>query len=292
MMRRNGLMSFAEGTSSSTLQSVSVEDQVKDQARNEAADQVEDQARDHAQDEARDQAKDEAEDRVMEPGKEEVKEEGQSTSTELGQQLENPHFSLIADTHSLVPQLPKPAAPIRTRSDRQHTLSDLQESALPMTAKDLFARAADIMRQSNDMSGVMFIDASYAATGLQGTQPTDSGKHCKILGFATDDRSSLKGDVLPPEMTPRETNFMWVLDQYPHGYTLSYDGAEDIPCNEQPLPNEPVPDTTDTLQQNKQFQLPDKDRAQHRARVKALVPNIKSALFLPLWYKNDTSVTI
>jgi hypothetical protein len=277
-------MSFAEGTSASTLQTVSVEDQAKDQAKNEAADQVEDQARDDAKDEVNRQK--------MERKIAEDKEQIPSTSNRLEQLPENKQFSMTTYTDSPVLPLSKPAGPTRTRSDRRHTLSDLQESVLPMTAKDLFARAADIMRKSNDMSGVMFIDASYAATALEGTLPTDAGKHCKILGFATDDRSSLKGDMLPPDMTPRESNFKWVLDQYPHGYTLSYDGAEDVPCNEQPLHNDPVPDPMDSEQQNKELPLPDKDRAQHRARVKALVPNIKSALFLPLWYEDDTTITI
>jgi hypothetical protein len=161
-----------------------------------------------------------------------------------------------------------------------------------MTIKELFARAADIMRQSNDMSGVMFIDASYAATGLQSTQPTDTGKPCKILGFATSERSSVTGDLLPAEMTPKEHNLRSVLEQYPHGYTLSCDGSEDE-AHDAPLPtpNEPVSDTTDDWQQDKELPIADIDRGRHRARVKALIPNIKSALFLPLWYGNGTRIT-
>lgn len=59
--------------------------------------------------------------------------------------------------------------PISTdRSERRPSVGDLQDMVLPDTMKDLFARAADIMRRSNDMDGVMFLDAMVAATSING----------------------------------------------------------------------------------------------------------------------------
>jgi hypothetical protein len=287
-------MSFAEGSSALTLKAISTEDQANDQAKNEANDQAEDRTIEESK-EAEKAAK---EGEVGQPGYEAKLDTTESCESESTKQSslkddgmgEAPAKPQPDTTEPLLsPPLPcvKPAAPSRARSDRRHTLSELQESLLPTTTKELFAKAAEIMRQSNDMSGVMFIDASYAATGMQGTQPTDVEKRCKILGFATSERSSMRGDFLPAEMTPKEYNLRLVLEQYPHGYTLSCDGSEDESHDAPlPTPNEPVSDTTDDWQQDKELPIADKDRARHRARVKALIPNIKSALFLPLGYEN------
>ncbi|KAL5119499.1 hypothetical protein ACEQ8H_002564 [Pleosporales sp. CAS-2024a] len=99
-------------------------------------------------------------------------------------------------------------------TDSKRSVGDLQDSILPLKVKDLFSRAAVTMRQSNDMSGVMFLDASYAASGPQDIPPT---KRCNILGFATEDWSSLGSDMLPIDMTPYESNFTSILEQYPQG---------------------------------------------------------------------------
>jgi hypothetical protein len=108
-------------------------------------------------------------------------------------------------------QYARVASPSQESPDRRRSVSDLQESLLTETTKELFARAADIMRRSNDMSGVMFMDASYAATGPQESLPKKAGKHCQILGFATHDHSSLLGDTMPTDMIPLEVNLKRVL---------------------------------------------------------------------------------
>jgi signal transduction histidine kinase len=180
-------------------------------------------------------------------------------------------------------QYAKLASPSHEPSDRRRSVSDLQESLLSGTTKELFARAAEIMRRSNDMSGVMFMDASYAATGPQDLHPMNVGKHCQILGFATDDRSSLRGDVLPIDMIPCESNFKQVLAQYPQGYSLSCDGVDEDSHFENNSPTEQFSYFADIAPKEHRLQAINKDREQHSARVKALIPGIKSALFLPLW---------
>lgn len=164
------------------------------------------------------------------------------------------------------------------------SVDDLQNDLLPATTKSLFARASAIMRRSNDMSGVMFIDASCASRGVQNTLPLNTGKRCQILGFATENTSSLNSDVLPPTMVPYEANFKCVLDQYPHGYSLDCDeehGESDD--GDGGLHPERTFKWPDGSQERQKLQVVTKNRSQLTARVKALIPDAKSALFLPLW---------
>jgi hypothetical protein len=140
------------------------------------------------------------------------------------------------------------------------------------------------MRRSNDMDGVTFLDASVSGTGALGNLPVGTGKQCQLLGFATADLSSLEGDVFPSEMTPSEASLKWTLEQYPHGYSLDCDDANGSLWNEDTRPISNSSSTT-TIPSEQQVELQEavKDRAQHSARIKDLVPGIKSALFLPLW---------
>jgi hypothetical protein len=181
-------------------------------------------------------------------------------------------------------ETPQHLPPIDGSTDRRRSVVDLRDSLLPATAKELFARAADIMRRSNDMSGVMFMDASYAASVLQDTRPASDGRRCQILGFATEDQSSLKGDILVADMVPRESNLKWVLEQYPQGYVLEQlDVGAEASQLEHGQPSPSLSDSEKILQPNEPILHADKDREQHTARVKALIPGTKSALFLPFW---------
>lgn len=174
-------------------------------------------------------------------------------------------------------------APTKPTTDRRGSASDLQQSLMPATTKELFARAADIMLRCNDMSGVMFIDAAVAATGPSETQPNSSGKRCHILGFATAELSSSRGNLLPAHMIPHESSLKWVLEHYPHGYSLDCNDAEATVWLDAGKSTEELSDPKEGLQPTQELQTTAKDRAQHTARVRALIPNIKSALFLPMW---------
>jgi signal transduction histidine kinase len=170
----------------------------------------------------------------------------------------------------------QPSAP-----ERRLSISDLQDSLVPTTTKEIFARAADIMRKSNDMDGVTFIDASVAATGLQGMPSIDAGKRCQILGYATAEGSSLQGDVLPVGMTPYESNFAWVLEQYPRGYSMDCEEAQAYPWTDN---SETMAEKLDPRRGTKPgLQKADRDRLRHVESIQALIPDVKSALFLPLW---------
>jgi signal transduction histidine kinase len=212
---------------------------------------------------------------------------------DLGQVLEtpkqqdgctkDPQTGAVMLEENVPQQYDRAASPSHESSNRRQSVSELQESLLSGTTKELFARAAEIMRRSNDMSGVMFMDASYAATGPQDPLPKNAGKHCQILGFSTHDQSSSRGDVLPIDMVPCEANFKQVLSQYPQGYSLSCDGAEESSHSEDNAPNESFSYFADIVPKEQRLQVVNKDREAHNARIKALIPNIKSCLFLPLW---------
>ncbi|KAH7402409.1 hypothetical protein BKA66DRAFT_435834 [Pyrenochaeta sp. MPI-SDFR-AT-0127] len=171
-------------------------------------------------------------------------------------------------------------------SERRYSAGDLQDKMLPNTTRDLFSRASDIMRRSNDLDGVMFLDASIAGGAFIGgdRSPTPaSGKQCQILGFATVDNASINNDTMPTDMIPDEGNFAWLLKQYPHGYSLDCDDAQAVSWTEDGvLPNSPVgPENVDNMDQTGRYVT--RQQVEHVLRVKALFPNIKSALFLPLW---------
>jgi hypothetical protein len=183
------------------------------------------------------------------------------------------------DTHSSA----KLQAPAQATSDRRGSASDLQQSLLPATTKELFARAAEIMLRCNDMSGVMFIDAAIAATGPSESEPNNSGKRCHILGFATADLSSSTGGMLPVHMIPHESSLKWVLEHYPHGYSLDCNDAEATVWSDAGQSKEDLSHPLENSQQSPELPTTAKDRAQHTARVRNLIPNIKSALFLPMW---------
>ncbi|KAI8938103.1 hypothetical protein NX059_005772 [Plenodomus lindquistii] len=169
--------------------------------------------------------------------------------------------------------------PERKRTERRPSVGELQDSVVPDAMRELFSRAADIMRTSNDMDGVIMLDASIAATSVDGEDRSTSrvsGKFCQILGFATSDKSSLAKDVMPESMIPKESDLAWLLTQYPQGYSLDCDDEQAISLTDQ-----------DALEHGA-TRHKDGDASQAASRlyistVKSLIPNIKSALFLPLW---------
>ena len=230
--------------------------------------------------------------------------EGGSTSTSSGEHVQAPISALhnrvaamkenrdqdevnsqpngAVHARSTAQKIEVPMSPTDGSIDQPRSVRELQESLLPANTRNLFARAAEIMHTSNDMN-VMFLDASYAARSHE-ERPSSSGKRCQILGFAMESQSSVKGDALPHEMIPCESNFKWALEQYPEGYCLNYDAADDsgVPSDANSLEEDFV-HPIDAAQRIPGIQTARVDREWHKARVKDLIPNVKSALFLPLW---------
>lgn len=169
--------------------------------------------------------------------------------------------------------------------ERRPSMSDLQGSVIPNAMRELFARAAEIMRRSNDMDGVVFLDASVAATSIDGGDPSPSrvsGKLCQILGFAMHETSSYEDNHMPKNMILTESNLSWLLKQYPQGYSLDCNEEQAIPLTDQDV----LP--VGALSIDTAITIPSQPPtltalSMHISTLKVLFPDIKSALFLPLW---------
>ncbi|OJD38041.1 sensor histidine kinase response [Diplodia corticola] len=142
----------------------------------------------------------------------------------------------------------------------------LQDSILPSGAKRMFSRAANIMRESSALSGVIFFDASMANVLPTGATPpqtssddsdaeastalttstaeessgsnlssTSSGPSiptCKILGFADASRSSRDGSRIRKDyLMLTETSLRKFLTRHPHGkiFNIARQATDDVP---------------------------------------------------------------
>ncbi|KAF1833791.1 hypothetical protein BDW02DRAFT_551737 [Decorospora gaudefroyi] len=169
---------------------------------------------------------------------------------------------------------------------RRDSVSDLQNMVLPNTARKLFARAADIIRKSRDMDGIMFLDASVATTGFTSgdASPTRRGaKPCQVLSFATQDRSSSRNELLPADMTPLESDFTLLLKQYPEGYCLDCAELQPVPATCDTTPATESGTSKQPKPEDRTHRESPMDHTQLMMRLEELLPGIKSALFLPLW---------
>ncbi|KAL1608176.1 hypothetical protein SLS60_003115 [Paraconiothyrium brasiliense] len=66
---------------------------------------------------------------------------------------------------------------IQASSTNERSIGTLQNSILPLHSKDMFSRAANVMRASSNLDGVLILDASVAATGhrqFPGTNEEDA----------------------------------------------------------------------------------------------------------------------
>ncbi|KAF9693756.1 hypothetical protein EKO04_008315 [Ascochyta lentis] len=151
---------------------------------------------------------------------------------------------------------------VRARSTRNTSLRALQDTILPMNARSMFARAANVMLASSELDGVLILDASIAATGhrqhpaapererLSGqlSDATESaGAHSKSESSeeSSNNSSGNRGPnssspkecqvlgaapsrpVVNPDGTPgvgslAETNLARLLREYPHGKIFNY----------------------------------------------------------------------
>ncbi|KAF2856788.1 hypothetical protein T440DRAFT_512793 [Plenodomus tracheiphilus IPT5] len=176
--------------------------------------------------------------------------------------------------------------PERRKAERRPSVGDLQGTIVPNTMRELFARAADIMRKSNDMDGVVFLDTSIAARSVNGgDRPPSrmSERPCQILGFSMHDHSSYGNDSMPEEMIPKESNLAWLLKQYPQGYSLDCYEEQAVPLvNQESLSDDSSSPGCGTSTVPSPLLTPTA-LGTHISTVKSLFPNIKSAMFLPLW---------
>ncbi|KAL0260925.1 hypothetical protein SLS55_004617 [Diplodia seriata] len=186
-----------------------------------------------------------------------------STELDMPRAPENP--SLASPLPPRTPQLEGYTTP-SDESQGTEQEEDLQDSILPSGAKRMFARAANIMRESSALSGVIFFDASMANTQPTGHTPpqtssddsdteigtiyatsnaeessgsnpssSSSTSHqptCKILGFADSSRSSRDGSRIRKDyLMLTESSLRKFLMRHPHGkiFNIARQTTDDIP---------------------------------------------------------------
>jgi hypothetical protein len=149
---------------------------------------------------------------------------------------------------------------VRAGSTRNTSLRALQDTILPMNSRSMFARAANVMRASSELDGVVILDASIAATGhrqhpaapererlnenhsdsagpysksessedsssqsssANKKADSSSSKKCGVLG-AVPPRPVVNADGTPGTASLSESNLARLLREYPHGKVFNY----------------------------------------------------------------------
>lgn len=143
--------------------------------------------------------------------------------------------------------------PRRTRLSSADVLREDMES--------VFSKASNIIRESLEVEGVLYLDASVRSfggmIGQEMTSPEVLGKPssdesssdgppsphtegyvgdnpCKVLGFSTSEHSSVNHDVAAAPLTELpEKHLRWLLQRYPHGkiYTMEGDSVLESPVS-------------------------------------------------------------
>ncbi|KAJ1323559.1 two-component system, sensor histidine kinase and response regulator [Microdochium nivale] len=139
----------------------------------------------------------------------------------------------------------KTLLPMTAPSRTVRTLSALQNS-IYREASAIFGRAANIIRESVEVDGVVFLDASISSFGGlvpgQGVSSymaerdvlspgsnadSDENKPCHVLGISSDTHSSMDRDCVAVEFGVTESMLHLLLAKYPMGrvFSLNEDGS-------------------------------------------------------------------
>jgi hypothetical protein len=130
-----------------------------------------------------------------------------------------------------------------------HNLA-LKDALLPAGVKSAFARAANVIRESVEVEGAVFFDASvtsrgglvHASNGMDSSDTSDyplsmrlrthspnnqtlkrSTSLSGVFGFSMPSSSSIKGDAVPQEYQKvPERMIQWLLKRYPKGKVFSF----------------------------------------------------------------------
>ncbi|KAL1623124.1 hypothetical protein SLS54_004610 [Diplodia seriata] len=229
-------------------------------------------------------------------------------------ELDEPHSPHVPMTASPLPQpsdqpvLERPVAngspvnPVQNASpaaDMQTPQSEddlftLQDIILPSGAKRMFSRAANIMRDSSGLSGVIIFDASLANPGGSGESTpssasadtddpsseddsvdSDSPSLCKILGFADTEISSRAGTFPKKDyLALAESDLKRLLNQNPQGKVFH-------------LP--PSPDSESSSGDDVSSRRKRKRRGSRKTKFSAvnaimdIAQDSRSAAIVPLW---------
>lgn len=154
--------------------------------------------------------------------------------------------------------------------------------------KALFARTANIIRESIEIEGALFLDAaiesfgglvsndvesqqrSEGSSGEESVATDDSilqQEYCRVLGFSTSTNSSINGDTTPEEHTMVPDTFLEkILRRYREGQVFNFDDDGAIIWAGKYLPHIPMP-----RGHRPTFEWP-RGPHQHAPAVKVLTP--------------------
>ncbi|KAI1259987.1 hypothetical protein F5Y18DRAFT_407017 [Xylariaceae sp. FL1019] len=194
------------------------------------------------------------------------------------------------------------------------------------SVKHLFSRAANIIRESIEVEGVVFVDASLSSfgglVGMNDNSDTSHSNHssseesrvdiwsddsdnmCDVLGYSTTTSSSLDDSAtIPEQMLIPEKFLKALLRRYPEGKIYHFGGGGSISAAGDSSENEPVtsssqPPVMSSVSENS---LPSAHKVRKRRRstekwsrqtegrsLLKLIPDATAVVILPLWdYDKD-----
>jgi len=243
-----------------------------------------------------------------------------------------------ATTECLLEVTDKPARPVdpasvRSNSDsRLHQNPATQAPATNMTdaqgpshfseVKHIFAKAANIIRESIDVDGVVFLDASIRSfgglvdfNGVAAEAPfeslssassgdeamTDSSIHeertygspfCSVLGFSTHKHSSLRNDAPDPGYSFVKEKFLRsLLRRFPKGHIINFDSdGVVLPSDSSSSEDDALPNTMTLKRTSRSSDDSTASRPRSRANwltqanlLLTTFPGIRSLAILPVW---------
>lgn len=227
-------------------------------------------------------------------------------------------------TRTPAPETDSPAASHSRSSATKPSTTSRNKSRLSSTnvlqedVESVFSKASNIIRESLEVAGVAYMDASIRTFGgligqemsspaVLGKPSSDEsssddipashsgeaveGACCKVLGYSTSHSSSVSGDAaVSPLTTLPEKCLHYLLQRYPHGKIYNMD--DDIsPVSSEAAPDLSLPvrprrvETTTAdahVATNGQSQKP-KPRLTIRSLFAKMFPGARSVAFVPLW---------
>ncbi|ORY16126.1 hypothetical protein BCR34DRAFT_597924 [Clohesyomyces aquaticus] len=192
----------------------------------------------------------------------------------------------------------------------------LQESILPANSKQMFARAANIMRASSDLDGVLILDASVAANGQthQGgnqehgseastwesafdshasgddTQSSSAAKEfrktCQILGAAIRESTGTGKYGATAPMGLEERDLTRLLRKFPSGKVLSFTADGEIISSADESGNSgrtgTLTDASGGSEQKRRKAIVGQSGRTLKA-IQSVLPGARSVAFVPFW---------
>ncbi|KAH8688028.1 hypothetical protein GQ44DRAFT_780870 [Phaeosphaeriaceae sp. PMI808] len=190
-----------------------------------------------------------------------------------------------------------PDAP-SSKPDADNAIRALQESILPANSKAMRARAANIMRASSDLDGVLILDASVASghrklgndtesSPATQSSSTNSGQRCQILGFSTRETSSVAENIWAlRNRSLLEADLKRMLSLFPLGNILHFtaDGEVISSSDDSESSTSTISPDSGSWPASRQRRGRGIDRSQKvLSAIQATLPGARSVAFVPFW---------